>query len=285
MSKSYNIVLSDLKSLTASTGLQYLELSLMLAIISCYGLLYVPVGYFASHVGIDFSQWAYLKWDDFIPFNCTWIYVYWSIYLITTLGFILLLMNVHAGAKACFKGLFGLFLLNTFSYVLFILFPVSVAQMIIVPINHLNLPSFSAEFYLKTFHYVSYWNSTPSLHVSMSYFMYCLVKYYLPSWRCLFFVWFVAIALSTLFIKIHYLVDVITGILLAQAVFYCLVYKWDITQSWVIKKFDIKNRIIYFYVPLLIVLMSLVLFLNQKVWNDTVGRKLIFMKQEQTLIN
>ncbi|MCI5145135.1 MAG: phosphatase PAP2 family protein [Candidatus Electrothrix sp. AR3] len=65
----------------------------------------------------------------------------------------------------------------------------------------------------------SLWNACPSFHVASPWFLYRTLGHYVPRRHLLFFFLALSIMASTIFIRIHYIADIIGGILVSELVF------------------------------------------------------------------
>ncbi|WP_347708642.1 phosphatase PAP2 family protein [Clostridium sp. D53t1_180928_C8] len=146
--------------------------------------------------------------DKIIPFKSIFIipYVYWYIYII--IGFLFILMN----SRIDYMRLFISFLIGMcVCYAVYYIYPTEITRPIISNSNILN--NLVNGIYLAD----KPVNCFPSLHVLTTYFIMRYTKY--ENSRKKFYytqVIGILIILSTLFIKQHFVVDVIGGILLGE---------------------------------------------------------------------
>ncbi|MGL5741666.1 MAG: phosphatase PAP2 family protein [Legionella sp.] len=60
------------------------------------------------------------------------------------------------------------------------------------------------------------WNASPSFHISISWYIFRIMQIYSCSRLLVFLILFYAIALSTVLIRIHYVVDIVFGMLVSE---------------------------------------------------------------------
>ena len=155
--------------------------------------------------------------DNWIPFVPEFIWVYHTlipVILFTTIILIKTRREFFVAYNACIMAAFVLF-------AFFILLPSHYPRYEI----EVHYPDLSL-WLVKLTHLIDRANNTfPSTHVTFS----CLMFLTASSTRCLdnhnflksaYFVWTLAILASTLFLKQHYILDVISGIVLAIACYY-----------------------------------------------------------------
>lgn len=61
-------------------------------------------------------------------------------------------------------------------------------------------------------------NTFPSMHCSFAFLSYFLVRRYRPQWKTFFLILATAIVFSTFFVKQHYILDAVSGVLLAAGI-------------------------------------------------------------------
>lgn len=158
------------------------------------------------------------KFDDIIPFNSGFIipYIYWYVYIV--IGFMFILVNSR---KEYIRVFISFFIGMSISYVIYYLYPTQIARPIIQNSNILN--------HLVNIIYLldRPVNCFPSLHVLTTYFIMRYTKYKYSKMKFYYTqITGVLIILSTLFIKQHFIVDVISAIFLGEIIIF-LVKKID----------------------------------------------------------
>jgi membrane-associated phospholipid phosphatase len=148
----------------------------------------------------------YLPGEQHLPFVPAWEYFYILTYLLPWL----LPLRLAEARRFAQTTLAFLVILGV-AYLTYAVFPVYLER------PHLEVDSLATWLIAFEYHDPSY-NHLPSLHVALSWLIYLACRR--PGrWRAPFFLLMLAISLSTLFIKQHYLADVVYGIVLAIAAF------------------------------------------------------------------
>lgn len=142
-------------------------------------------------------------YTPFIPYS---IWLYYSYYFIFALSFLL-----EKDRDYLDRYLWGVIFINLVSVIIFILYPTIIDRNEIV--------DFRVDFYRNVYSYLysvdGPANCLPSLHVSISIFSALLFYKRFKLRYFLFMIWAIVISLSTLTTKQHYVLDVITGAILA----------------------------------------------------------------------
>ena len=151
-----------------------------------------------------------IKLDNIIPFNSIFIipYVYWYLYIV--IGFIFILVNSR---KDYIRVFISFFIGMSVCYIVYYLYPTEISRPTIINSNILN--------YLVNIIYSldRPVNCFPSLHVLTTYFIMRYTKYK-NSKKKFYYTEIVGvlIIISTLFIKQHFIADVISAIVLAEVI-------------------------------------------------------------------
>lgn len=151
-----------------------------------------------------------IELDNIIPFNSIFIipYIYWYLYIV--IGFIFILMNSR---KDYIRVFISFFIGMNICYIAYYLYPTEITRPTIANSNILN--------YLVNIIYSldRPVNCFPSLHVLTTYFIMRYTKYK-DSKEKFYYTQIVGvlIIISTLFIKQHFIVDVISAIVLAEVI-------------------------------------------------------------------
>lgn len=151
-----------------------------------------------------------IELDNIIPFNSIFIipYVYWYLYIV--IGFIFILVNSR---KDYIRVFISFFIGMSVCYIVYYLYPTEISRPTIINSNILN--------YLVNIIYSldRPVNCFPSLHVLTTYFIMRYTKYK-NSKKKFYYTEIVGvlIIISTLFIKQHFIADVISAIVLAEVI-------------------------------------------------------------------
>lgn len=148
-----------------------------------------------------------LPWEDKIPFLPLLIIIYISTYL-----FPMAIVFMIEKKDAFKKAVTAFFVASIIHYVVFLVFPV---ELVLRPALSLNDPSLLSRLVALFYRLDKPFNCFPSIHVSFAFLTYFCVKQSQPDRGPFLLVWAIAIALSTLFVKQHYLLDVISAFVLA----------------------------------------------------------------------
>lgn len=157
-----------------------------------------------------------LPFEDQIPFVPLLIVLYMSIYIMPTWIF----LSISRKGRI-FKILLVFLTALCIHLMFFVLMPV---EYVLRPQLHLesqilqNILSFlyTVDAPINTF---------PSMHVSFAFISYYIMRRYRPQWERVFLILAVAISLSTVFVKQHYVLDVVSGVMIAVFLNYFIIEK------------------------------------------------------------
>jgi membrane-associated phospholipid phosphatase len=181
------------------------------------------------------------KWDDMIPFEPVWVFAYASMYVIVILPFVY--VKNHLLYRRMF---FSFCLTGLIAYVVFLVYP---TYDIMRPVSN----PFDFERFLLAVdneHDTPY-NCFPSLHVGFS-LTAGLWTYYADRTRFGAFVliWAVLVSISVLFVKEHYIADLVFGAVLSISLF--VIFSRGLNSKLPIAPAQRLNRRIWLLVPLLL---------------------------------
>jgi membrane-associated phospholipid phosphatase len=165
-------------------------------------------------------------WDDYIPFvpemSIFYIYIFYSMVIISMLYFVFVVPE-----KGYALG-WALVIINAIAIIIYIVFPVSTYwwRQQLFPIESSYQGNFLAEAIFDYYRTDTSFNCFPSLHAAVSVIIfYAWYRYYKlkPDLKkkivaILTFIIAVGVILSTLFVKQHYILDEISGTVLAYIV-------------------------------------------------------------------
>lgn len=192
----------------------------MVAIFALDALSYNKIGALVQARNVDYSYLIRTKFDDVVPLVKFFVFPYLYAWIS---GFVIavLLLFTETSLPELRRIFFCAVLLYLTHVVLWFLFPVSAVGLV----PELKDSSGIMNRLLQlTYQDSSMWNSFPSTHVSLPW-LFCLFSR--P--KCSRYVGFVllaltvAITLSTMFVKIHFVADAVSGMVLAFGMYY-LVY-------------------------------------------------------------
>lgn len=175
-------------------------------VLGLYKLIQAVVIYFQLESNAIEPVFAFERQIPFIP---SFIFIYASVFLLP-LGVFLLIKK-----EKRVLWVFKIFTLAFFVHVFFFL---------VLPVSYTLRPhlTWSSDFLsqLVKFYYVldEPTNTFPSMHVSFAFLSFYVVKRFRRDWMWFFLMAAVAISLSTLFVKQHYVVDVLGAVLMVMII-------------------------------------------------------------------
>ena len=193
-----------------------LEPLLPLGLLLLHGTLYNEIGEIAAARGVNYGPFVETPFDSMIPFVSVFVIPYSLVWLFPVL-LIGYLMVAKVDPRA-FRSLFiAVLVLIVGCYLLWILFPVMVS-------HRMDEGSVAEHGWLGTlvllnYHGASYWNACPSFHVAGPWLLYRAARALAPQMPKAIFLVVVAISLSTVLIRIHYVLDIVFAILVSELVF------------------------------------------------------------------
>lgn len=160
------------------------------------------------------------KWDEMIPFVPAWVFVYGSMYAMVILPF------VYVKNKLIYRRMFFSFCCTgLIAYVVFLVFP---TFDVLRPVS--NPFDFDRFFLAMDNKHDSPYNCFPSLHVGFS-MSAGLWTYYADRSRfgAGVLIWGILVSISILFVKEHYIADLIAGMILSISMF--LIFSHNLKQK------------------------------------------------------
>ncbi|MFH1682290.1 MAG: phosphatase PAP2 family protein [Candidatus Woesearchaeota archaeon] len=170
-------------------------------------LFFIPFFLINSSFGEGESYTLKLAIDTKIPFMPMFVFVYISMYLLVLMPYFFVKERKSFNSAAL-----SYFLVMGLSYLIFFLFPVKMLRPA-VENSLVNL------IYLLDAGY----NCFPSLHVSLS-LLSAAVCFHSNKRYWWLFIWAGVVSLSVLFVKQHYLLDVLGGILMSMLGYFFFIY-------------------------------------------------------------
>ena len=186
-----------------------------LLLLLLHGFLYNEVGEIAAARGVDFGPLVEMPIDAFIPFVPVFVIPYTLVWFFP-LGLVAYLMLARVASRGFRPMFISLVVLLLGCYALWIAFPVQVGLRL--PESSLGEYGWLGKLVLFNYEGASHWNACPSFHVAGPWFLYRAARLMAPRFPALFFYLFVAIALSTVLIRIHYALDIVGGLLISELV-------------------------------------------------------------------
>lgn len=155
-----------------------------------------------NHVNDNLSLLTDL--DRLFPFVPGFVYLYVSFYLVIVIS--VFFLRTEESFDRIIAAIIGTLL---FTYPLFYFFPAN------YPVPSFETNTFTTQFLKWCFASDVPNNTFPSLHVSLSFTMAFGIKHYRKKLGTFYLIWAIGIALSTLMIRKHFLIDSFSGIVMA----------------------------------------------------------------------
>lgn len=193
-----------------------LEWIVPLLLLFAHGCLYNHLGDLAARRGVNFGPWLELPADARVPFLPVFVLPYLFVWFfpLVLLGY--LAWHRRFDPLPCRRISVAMLVLMLACYALWIAFPVRVD----LRLDGAALAEAGVLGDLVRFNYerASQWNACPSFHVAGPWFLYRAVGLYVPRVPRTFLFIVLAIAASTVLIRIHYLLDIASGLLVSELV-------------------------------------------------------------------
>lgn len=171
-------------------------------------LFYGTVARWSRAAGIDWSPWISTRLDYALPLDLTLFPVYMLAFVSST--FLMLLAYRRAGIEVMRR----FFLAGVASmlgcYALYMLFPVTADGLFAAA------PPVPGSFAYDVIRRIPLYNSFPSMHVVNAWMAYRIYATYYSEFRRLNLAFFVAVAASTMLLKLHFLADVVAGLVIGE---------------------------------------------------------------------
>ena len=210
-----------------------LEISVVFPLMIAHRIFYELIGKYNSQGERDYGYLLFSGWDSMIPDVPVFIIPYLSAWLYP---FVIIAVYIYSRLPSVvnfFRTIyFSFFILMLVCYSIYLLFPVFVP----VQLSPSATPGFLDSLVLWTYNSTTTWNAFPSAHVAIPYFVWLVMKTVVKDIsRWIYFIYFLLISLSVVFIKIHYLADILGGIIVAQVIYsYCFLPLWQ--SQYLLKK-------------------------------------------------
>lgn len=190
--------------------------ALILTGYACH-LYYNLIGHISSLRGVDFGPHLLTPIDRLIPYMPVWVHAYQLAYFMPGAVLALLLIRLGADAPAVRRILLAFLSLLFLHYALYLLLPTS-ARAIRLPDDTLGSGILGS---LVRYQYrlATVWCAWPSFHASACWLFCRLLGRHFRRASWVYLVWYVAMLIGTVSIKIHYVMDAATGLLLGEAAY------------------------------------------------------------------
>jgi hypothetical protein len=201
-----------------SATVRFFQVLSPLAVLLVHGMLYNPIGELAALRGTDFSAFIKTPLDALVPYVPLFVLPYLFIWFFPVVLMGGLYRNLGMRDPAPYLRLsLALLALMGICYTIWILLPVRVDLRIDEAV--LRQGGFLDELVRRNYKVASLWNACPSFHVASPWFLYRILRHHVPGRHPVFFFLALSIIASTVFIRIHYLADIVGGVLVSELIF------------------------------------------------------------------
>lgn len=206
-----------------------LEIFFPLLIVFVHYFLYNALGAAVEGRDLDFSSVIRTRLDDRIPFVplliipylLAWIYpLLLIVYLVRKRGYDVVMFR---------RIVFSIVVLLAICYPLWWFYPVKV--WVRVADAELLAGGWLEQLTLFTYQHTTVWNACPSFHIAGPWFLYRAAELYGGRSSPTLLALFVAIAISAVAVRIHYLADILVGLVIAELVVRQVLYRLEARRS------------------------------------------------------
>ena len=197
-------------------ALQFLGIFSPLLVLLVHGFLYNRVGEVVQWRGLNYGPAVEIPLDARVPFVPLFVIPYLFVWV-----FPILLIGYAVRRRGCdpvpyLRISVSLVALMLSCYALWILFPVRVDLRL--DESALNRHGILGDLVRCNYERASQWNTCPSFHVAGPWFLYRAVRDMVLTMPRFFLFIVVAIAASTVLIRIHFLLDIVFGVLVGEII-------------------------------------------------------------------
>lgn len=196
------------------TVMKFLGILSPLLLLLVHGFLYNVIGGIAGSRGVNYGPQVWIPLDAKVPFVPLFVLPYLFVWIFPVFLIGYLVYKRGFDPAPCLRIATALLILMLGCYVLWILFPVRVDLR--VDESVLARHGFLGTLVRLNYEGASQWNACPSFHVAGPWFLYRAVRDAVPKMPRVFLCIVVAIAASTVLIRIHFLLDIVFGVLAAE---------------------------------------------------------------------
>ena len=204
----------DKKNLAADFELLGLVL-LALVVFGFYG----PTAEMSSWQGVNYSTIFLTHFDRLVEFSTIFIVFYQLAFYIPVIITLLVRFKIGPDLVVFQKIVAALVVLLIANYVIYLIWPTNAYALF-------DPPKITGAGVLDSmtrwvFANIEAWCANPSLHIGLGWFFFrFFATYYRRWWQWLIYLfWFLGMALGTLTLKVHILVNVLTGVLLTELIY------------------------------------------------------------------
>ena len=195
---------------------------LILFVSSLFIVGYTVTATIAQTSGVNLGNFIKIPLDSMIPLNkyTKWLVIpylldFVVVYLLAINIFVKHEFNPHYSRRLAWG--FGFFVVA--GYLFFIFFPISVMSLQLGELQDLSLnvkQSWIDKLIYFTYWFTPMWNSAPSYHTAMPWFVFRMQDDFSRFWKGVFFIWVILMATGAVVLRIHFWVDMVLGLLYAE---------------------------------------------------------------------
>jgi len=234
-----------------------LFLGILLLII--YLIFYNMIGNNASEHHTNYAIYIETGLDHQIPFIPSFIIIYLFTVIYPIIAMVYLVKKADISIHSFYRIYVATLVMITTCTIIWLIYPTKF--MLRASDAELLNNGFWGSTISVAYHYITLWNAFPSFHIAIAWFIFRMMQIYSSKHLWLFQILFCAIAASTVFIRIHYVADILFGILIAEIasnIFLRNLEKYQVFSNLSRKTF------IYSYVGILGILVGIFLFFTDK---------------------
>lgn len=192
-----------------------LELALLLAAGYAYHLYYNLVGHVASLRGRDLGPYLLTPLDRAVPYMPFWVHFYQLAYLAPLAVVAVLIRRLRLDLPRFRRIVLAFLAMLSVHYALYLLVPTS-ARDLRLPEEVLG-EGLAGRLVRYQYRLATVWCAWPSFHVAAGWYLLRLLFRYCTAAPWIYLVWFAGMCVGTVAIKIHYVLDGLTAIAVAEA--------------------------------------------------------------------
>lgn len=196
---------------------RWMDFILPVVLFVLHGMFYNPIGNVAASRGVDYGPLLNTPLDSMVPLSVVFIIPYTALWALPIAMLVMLSRRASVTPADIRRFSVGFGSLMGVCYLLWIAFPMQVTLR--ADEETLTSLGWMGSFTWLTYQNASMWNCCPSFHVASPWFVCRIMWMYcdkVPIWvRVL----TVGVIMATVFIRIHYLLDIVGGILVSEGVY------------------------------------------------------------------
>ncbi|HHT0594998.1 TPA: phosphatase PAP2 family protein [Legionella anisa] len=197
-----------------SVSEKYYALLLGVILVPFFLIFYTLIGHNSSLGDLNYSSYIETFFDRQIPFVPVFICFYLFTIVYPIVGIVYLLKKTDISTQTFYRIYISALIMIAICASIWVTFPIKFTLRITNP--ELATYGFWGNIVAINYYYTTSWNACPSFHIAISWFILRVMRFYLGNNVWFFQFLFCAIAASTLLIRIHYIADIVFGILISE---------------------------------------------------------------------